>query len=244
MEADSLTQSLAVWGAISGTIGTLAGIANLWLRVTQHKKDQPTLVCTSDFSFEHSSGEAKPIHKLVLRSVGKRPVTVDFVRYCIKPNGIWSNIFKKRIWSSRRWVYDDKSKNSLHITEGKKEEIGISLPNGIGILNIIRAEVHDQSGKVWLVKWPSNSKLKEAVHYEKLHETEEVNENRICKLSGYTTSGSFHIYTHWNSTPGNKSSFKSKFFRFSSREEYEKKLNNIIENQQPKLLSCEVDEVV
>lgn len=243
METDSLTQTLAIWGAVTGTIGTVAGIANLALRIKQHKKDQPKLVCTSDFSFEHSSGKANPKHKLIIRSVGKRPVTVDFIRYCIKPKGFWQSLFKKRVWKSKRWIYDDKPRKPMHITEGKKEETKITMPNGLEISDIVRVEVHDQSGFVWEVEWPSPKKLATLVHYEQLHETEESNDNRVCKLSGYTASGAYHIYTHWNPAPRSKSSFTGKFFHFKIKKEYDEKLTDIIENQQPKLLSCEIDDV-
>jgi hypothetical protein len=104
-------------------------------------------------------------------------------------------------------------------------------------------EVHDQSGKTWAVKWPSSSKLEILVHHEKLHATEESNENRVCKLSGYTASGKYHIYVHWNSTPKNKNAFNGKYFYFKTKKEYDEKLKDIIENQQPKLLACEADEI-
>ena len=116
METESLTQTLALWGAVTGTIGTVAGIANLALRFKQHKKDQPKLLCTSEFSFEHSAGVARPQHKLIIRSVGKRPVTVDYVRYFINPKGFWQSLFKQRAWNKNRWIYDDQPRSAMHIT--------------------------------------------------------------------------------------------------------------------------------
>ena len=243
MEADSLTQTLAVWGAITGTIGTVAGIDNLVIRIKQHKKDQPKLMCSSDFSFEHSSGNVSPKHKLILRSVGKRPVTVDYIRYFIKPKPLWQRLFKQWAWLNKRWIYDDRPRNSLHITEGRKEELKISLPNGLSIPEILKVEVHDQAGKAWSVKWPSSRKLAVLVHYEQLHESEESNDSRLCKVSGYSASDSYHIYVHWNPVPKSKNQFKGKFFHFKNMKEYLAKLKDILENQQPKLLACEIDEI-
>lgn len=243
MDIDSITRTLAIWGAVTGTIGTIAGIANLVLRFKQHKKDQPKLLCTSDFSFEHLSGEVRPQHKVILRSVGKRPVTLDFIRYCINPTNFWQRLFKQRTWGLGRWVYDDALSKALHITEGKKEVISIKLPDGLSVTEIVKAEVHDQSGTIWPIAWPSQSKLEFLVHQEKLHESEESNENRVCKISGYTISGAYHIYTHWNPKPKDKNSFKGKFFHFKNEKEYQTKLKDIIEKQQPKLLTCEIDEI-
>lgn len=244
MEAESLTQILAIWGAVTGTIGTIAGIANLILRFKQHKKDQPTLLCSSKFSFEHSAGVARPQHKLIVRSVGKRPVTIDYVRYFIKPKGFWQSLFKQAVWHQHRWVFDDKSKSTMQITEGKKEEIKISIPNVLSISEIAKVEIHDQSGKAWKVKWPSAKKLAMEVHHEQLHESEESNNERLCKVSGYTAAGKYHIYAHWNPTPRSKSSFTVKFFHLKSEKEYQSKLHDILEVQQPKILACESDEII
>lgn len=243
MEADSLTQTLAIWGAITGTIGTVAGIANLILRMKQHKKDQPKLVCTSDFSFEHSSGSARPQHKLILRSVGKRPVTVDHVRYFIRPKDFWQTLFKKRTWAKKRWIYDDKPRASMQITEGRKEEIRISMPNGLTIPEIVKVEIRDQAGQAWKVKWPTAKTLAKEVHHEQLHESEESNDDRICKVSGYTAGGKYYIYAHWNPTPRSKKSFKGRYFYLENSKEYQAKLCEILEIQQPKILSCELDEI-
>jgi len=243
MEADSLTQTLAVWGAITGTIGTIAGIANLVIRLKQHKKDQPKLKCASDFSFEHSSGSVSPKHKLILRSIGKRPVTVDHIRYFIKPKAFWQRVLKKWIWSNNRWIYDDKPRNTIHITEGRKEELKISMPNGISIPEVLKVEIYDQTGKAWSVKWPSPKKLAVLVHHEQLHESEDSNDSRLCKVSGYAASDSYHIYAHWNPTPKSKNSFKGRFFHFNNFNEYQAKLKDILEIQKPKLLACEIEEI-
>ena len=243
MEAESLTQTLALWGAVTGTIGTAAGIANLVLRFRQHKKDQPKLLCTSEFSFEHSAGVARPQHKLIIRSVGKRPVTVDYVRYFINPKGFWQSLFKQRAWNKNLWIYDDKPRSAMHITEGRKEVIRISMPNGLSIPEIAKVEIHDQSGKAWKVKWPSARKLSTEVHHEQLHESEESNSDRVCKISGYSAADKYRIYTHWNPTVGNKSSFKGKFFHLKSEKEYQTNLREIIDIQQPKILACETDEI-
>ncbi|MDR9497766.1 MAG: hypothetical protein RI556_01215 [Hydrogenovibrio sp.] len=244
MEAESLTQTLALWGAVTGTIGTIAGIANLVLRFKQHKKDQPRLLCSSNFSFGHFAGSPHPKHKLTLRSIGKRPVTIDYVRYFIKPKSFWQSLFRHRAWHQNRWKYDYHPKSTMQITEGKKEEIGISMPDGLSILDIVKVEVHDQSGTAWKVKWPSSKRLEIEVHNEKLHESEESNTERLCKVSGYTAAGKYHIYTHWNPTPKNKSSTKGRFFHFNNENEYQAKLRDILDVQQPKILACELDEIV
>jgi hypothetical protein len=175
--------------------------------------------------------------------VGKRPVTIDYVRYFIKPKGFWQSLFRQRSWSQNRWVYDDKPRTTIQITEGQKEDIGISMPKGLTIPEIVKVEIYDQSGKSWKVKWPSANKLAIEVHHEQLHESEEQNPERLCKISGYRAAGKYHIYAHWNPTPKNKNSFKGKFFHLKNEKEYQSKLRDILDVQQPKILACELDEV-
>lgn len=35
------TEALAMWGAITGSIGTTAGLVNLWIRFKQYKLGKP-----------------------------------------------------------------------------------------------------------------------------------------------------------------------------------------------------------
>lgn len=243
MEISNLTQALAIWGAITGTIGTIAGIVNLVLRIKQHKGDRPNLLCSTDFSCEHCSGKVNQRQKVVVRSIGRRPVTPDFIRYFIKPTGFWNNLFRRLIWRSGRWIYEADCGNGGQITEGKKEEFKISLPSDLSITRIVGAAVCDQSGKAWKVRWPTPKKLAALVYYESFHYSEESNDDRLCKISGYATSNRFHIFTNWNPTPGNKNSFTGRHFRFSSKKEFQEKLDNLVEIQRPKMLSCEIDEI-
>lgn len=243
MATDSLTQLLAVWGAVTGTIGTLAGVAGLLLRVKQHKKDQPKLVCSSDFSFEHSSGSARPRHKLILRSVGKRPVTIDFVRYCLRPKSFWQNFFKKRMWRKKRWVWDEKQKNKMQLTEGIKEEIEVYLPSDVTILDVVNVEVYDQTGRVWKVEWPRSRMLHRKARFDELFEDEESNDDKYIKIKGYAAGEEFHIYVQWSPKNKDKNTFKGKYFHFISERKYEIKLKDILKIQKPKILLCEIDEV-
>jgi hypothetical protein len=79
----------------------------------------------------------------------------------------------------------------MHITEGKKEVIRISMPNGLSIPEIAKVEIHDQSGNAWNVKWLSARKLTTEGHHEQLHESEESNCDRVCKISGYSTADKY-----------------------------------------------------
>lgn len=77
----SQTDALALWGAITGTIGTVAGLLGLWLRFRQHGLDKPRLKCESSFGYD---GPNSPKNKITVRAVGRRPVSIDSIRYLKK----------------------------------------------------------------------------------------------------------------------------------------------------------------
>lgn len=243
MEESNLVQTLAIWGAVTGTIGTVTGVIGLILRYRAHKRDNPGLQCKSDFSFEHSSGEASPKHKITIRSVGRRPVAVDYIRYFMRPWRRWHRVFKWYYWSKKRWVYDQVPMTQLNLPEGTKEDVLISLPNGFALGEVQKAEVHDQAGNVWKVSWPRRGKLQTLIKSQALDRKQEENERLQCEVKGYLAGENFHIYVQWNQEPGKKNSFKGRFFQFQTRQEYDRKWEDLTENQIPRLLREEVSEI-
>lgn len=204
MEESNLIQTLAIWGAVTGTIGTVTGIIGLILRYRAHERDNPCLQCESDFSFEHFSGKASPKHKITIRSVGRRPVAVDYVRYFMKPRHRWHCVFKWYHWSNKRWTYDQSPRKSIKLPEGTKEDILISVPNGFSLGEVQKAEVHDQAGNTWKVSWPRRGRLQTLIRSQALDDKQEENQRQQCKINGYIAGQYFHIYAQWNQEPGKK----------------------------------------
>ncbi|WP_223671196.1 hypothetical protein [Kangiella shandongensis] len=235
-----MIQTLAVWGAITGTIGTLTGVISLFLRYKAHKRDNPKLKCQSIFSFEHSSGIARAKHKVVIRSVGRRPVSIDYIRYYVKPERMHHYILRWYFWAHGKWVYDQKPKHSINLTEGKKEAILISLPNVFPLGDVIKVKVFDQAGTSWRVSWYSLRKLKFLIRNEPLDQIEESNSRQNCKVLGYLAGESFYLSVSWNKKPGQNDVFLSKNFKFKNHDEYSKKLQCIEESQIQKFLNEEI----
>lgn len=240
MEQSTLIQTLAVWGAVTGTIGTVIGVISLILRFRAHKRDNPSLLCDADFLFEHSTGGAVSKHKITIRSVGRRPVSVDYIRYFMRPQRRWHNIFRRYHWSQKRWFFDQSPRQPINLSEGKRADILINLPNGFPLDEVLKAEVHDQAGNRWKVTWPRTNVLKRSIRNEMLNEIEKSNDRQQCKIIGYVAGEYFRIYAQWNQQPGNKSSSKGQFFAFRKLADYEKKLRDIEDNQVLKFLNEEI----
>ena len=115
--------------------------------------------------------------------------------------------------------------------------------NGFPLGEVQKAEVHDQAGNAWKVSWPGRGRLQTLIRSQALDDKQEENERQQCKVKGYLAGQYFHIYAQWNQVPGKKSSFKGRFFRFQTRQEYERKWSDLIENQIPSLLREEVSEI-
>lgn len=243
MEIDGLVRALAVWGAITGTIGTLAGVVNLIIRYKQHKGDQPKLRCQSEIRFHHLSGRVTPNHRIVVRSIGRRPVSIDLIRYYFSPDGVWPLFVRRIQWALGKWRYDQIEPKEIHLLEGKKTEIPICLPKG-SLAFTRRVLLFDQTGKPWKVKWPTIRKIRREIYFKKLHESEESNEYCICKVMGYAAGGKFYIFSQWKSKSQLKSSFKGRYFNCKKIDAFERKLEEIITVQRPKLLIGEVEEIL
>lgn len=240
MAESELVRNLAIWGAITGTIGSVSGVISLLLRYRLLRRDNPSLRCAADFSFENSAGEARPKHKIIVRSVGRRPVSVDFVRYYMRPQGRTHRLFKWYYWSKKRWVYDQPLRNPINLHEGQKENIFISVPNGFILHEVLKTEVHDQAGNTWKVQWPAISRLRRLVRNEQLDEKQEENGRQQCKVVGYLAGDYYHIYVHWNREPGNKGTLTGQLLRFENHKEYDASWEEIVNVRVPKFLNEEI----
>ena len=241
MSQTEVTAALAIWGAVTGTIGTFAGLLGLWLRFRQHGLDKAKLECESTFGFE-SPTQAK--HKIVIRSVGRRPVTIDHVRYYIMPKTIKHKLTKGWQHKQGRWIWDQKPRALTKLGEGEKIELSISLPDGLTIEEIYRADIVDQSGCFWAVNWPSLSKLSKTATKEELIKFVKENEKRLVAVAGFRLAEKYFLETKFNTKPERMGVPCGRSFWFMDKKSYEHKLHEIEDKQIPEFLSGNVEEII
>ena len=244
MELSSQTQWLAIWGAATGTIGTIAGVLNLWLRYRHHARDKAALQCKAVFDFEHSSGTATPKHRVLLRSVGRRPIAVDVIRFFIQPRTVVQKLLRAWHWRKGRWVWNQEFRHQTEIPEGQKREEPIRLPDGLDYCDIRKVQVVDQTGRAWPVDWPSKRGLARQVFSKKVFDVEEKNSIRECRVVGYQAGENLYIYAQWNTQPESFSSSAGRFWSFRSAREFEAKRRKVLDEQMPAILRNEADGVV
>lgn len=237
----SQTEVLAIWGALTGTIGTFAGLIGLWLRFKQHGLDKPKLKCESSFSYD---GPNLPKHKITVRAVGRRPVCIDSIRYFITPRSWKQRITKYWQHKTGRWLWHQEPKQKVKLNEGEKSDFLISLPNGICVTEIYKVEVIDQTGQSWPVKWLPNNRLKKVATQEVLNEFIKENERRIVNVTGYRVGEKFFLDTKFNTKPSRTGNISGKGFWFLGLNQYQEKLHDVTEHQSGKFLSGETEEIV
>ena len=233
--------ALSVWGAVTGTIGTVAGLLGLWLRFRQHGLDKAELRCESEFGFESPTSKQ---HKICIRSTGRRPVTIDAIRYLIVPHKIWHKLFKRLLHRRNRYVWVQKLRAKAKIAEGEKAEVHIELPDsGLDIQDIYNAEVIDQTGRHWRVKWPSLSKLSRIATSEQIDFFENKNEFRICSVTGYRLGEKYYLETKFNTIPGRMGVTCARSFWPLDIRAYSEKYKDIKENQCAQFLASSINEI-
>jgi hypothetical protein len=234
------TEILVVWGAVSGTIGTFACMLWLWLRFRQHGLDKPKLVCDSSFSFESPN---RPAHKITIRSVGRRPVVIDEIKYFIIPR-IWSHRLTKRFQHKKGfWVWGQTLEKAINLGEGEKAEVSVSLHESIPITEIYKVKVVDQTGKEWPVKWAAISRLKKIATTEALEDFAEENDTRTVSAIGYRLGTRYFMETKFNTKPGRSGVPCGRAFWFLSIRKYKEKMESVKSVQSIEFLSGESEQI-
>ncbi|MCH8489149.1 MAG: hypothetical protein LAT81_04350 [Oceanicaulis sp.] len=240
------TEILALWGAATGTIGTITGALSLWLRYRHLKRDQTKLRCEVRFDYEVTDGVPKPRYKFVVRNVGRRPVTLDRVQYCYHPKAYRDRLFTRWHWRTGNWCSSDEISKFQPVTlsESQKYEFQIMDFRLPGLQSVGRLRVIDQAERSWRVPWPNKKRIERETSFGEVDKHEESNPRRICKLFGYRIKGEYFIYAQWNHEPPSKGAQKGRTLRFENEADFKLKWAEITSSVIPALMAEEVNDIV
>jgi hypothetical protein len=240
MSTQEVTSALAIWGAVTGTIGTVAGLLSLYLRFKQHKQDAANLKCGSEFVFDRYS---YPNHRIICRSVGRRPITIEAINYYILPKKLWQRLIKNKLHKEGKWVFKQELQRPVELTDGKKTEIKMSLIEGLEYSEIYRVQAVDQTGCLWSVEWPSPKNLNIVSSEESLFELEKEQGNRSIKILGCRCGERYLIETEFHSKLRISGGITGRTFTFLDYGSYTSKLDDIVDSQAGQYLESKADEI-
>ncbi|WP_152534633.1 hypothetical protein [Martelella sp. AD-3] len=237
------TSNLAAWGAITGTIGVLAGLINLVLRVREHIRDQSKIAAEPVFDFTINPEEANPKFSIVVRAIGRRTVTLDKVEYYYQPSEERFSFLRKHyMWKRRKWVSHDEiqpNNQPVQLSEGTSRTVPISPSRVKNIRHIRRVRIVDQAGRGWRVKWPGRKEITFLTSQDKIKHCEKTTDDKFCKLVGYRAGDKWYVTVQWSSGDLFRS-IASRYFSYRDRASFERKFGDLQENQIDRFLSGEI----
>ncbi|HAI29045.1 MAG TPA: hypothetical protein DCM48_05770 [Thalassospira sp.] len=229
---------LAVWGAVTGTIGTLAGVLGFGLRLRQYLADKPRLKNDVEFRFGGMDG-GEPSHLIYLRSTGRRPVSIDYIEYHIRPSKFFDRMFVRWLRRDGRWVHRDKLFKPLVLEEGKKVQVGLARVQGMPVTSISGIFAIDQTGRSWKVRWPSRRKVAKLATSEKITSVNFEGDRRNVEITQYRVGDKYKIHLFIKDTGGGPS--RGHVILRRNIEDSDALFNFLSEIMVPKYLSKEID---
>ncbi|MFT5867268.1 MAG: hypothetical protein ACI82I_003028 [Gammaproteobacteria bacterium] len=182
----------------------------------------------------------KKNYKIVVRSVGRRPVTIDHVQYRSGPSEFPKKLQRWAKWRKGEWVNNvvpatKTSRINTSLTEGTKIEIPIDAER-ISFEHVYKVKIVDQTGRFWPVSWPSRKKIQTITHYKELDNIAEENTQQKVTLHGCEFQKKFRLTILWNPERGKKTPMKGRVFEFNSRKKYTDKVSALRQEKIPVFL--------
>ncbi len=176
-----------------------------------------------------SNGVPRPKYKIVVRCIGRRPVTLDGIEYFYNPMELKHRLLRRRLWRDGKYRSVDEvgRQRSVNLAEGEKKEFLIEESRLEHLDKIAKVCVLDQTGKRWRVAWPKPKQLAHNTQHGELDRVEEENPRRTCRIVGYYFRDEYYILAHWNKEPPSKNSFVGRTFHFDRKDAYARKLEEI-----------------
>jgi hypothetical protein len=187
-----------------------------------------------DHEFHHGSNPRKN-YKIVVRSVGRRPVTIDHAQYRLGPLEFPTKLQRWAKWRKGDWVRNVEPKNKVSLTEGTKIEIPIDVES-ISFEHVYKVKIVDQTGRFWPVAWPSRKKILTITHYKELDNLAEENPQQKVTLHGYEFQKKLKLTIFWNPEAGKKTAMKGRSFEFNSHKQYTDKVSVLKQEKIPVFL--------
>ena len=147
------TQILAIWGAITGTLGSMIGVLSFIIKYKVYNKDKALLKIITNLGFTFNRSGIKQKNSITVVSVGKKTVFVESIQYFLRIENICRRFISFFYYNKGLYLHEYTFESIIEIQEGKNHKIDITLPKGLQLSDIKKIRIIDQTGKLWKVPW-------------------------------------------------------------------------------------------
>ena len=232
------TEVLAIIGAISGVLGTLLGCGNFYLRFSQQRKDRAKLRCRLVFQEPKNSGIALRVVNVEIRSIGCRPINLDYLELCHSKEGLIGNVQARWHWLRGEWKTNYPiSPEKKRLTENSKTVCIISSER-VDLSTVKRIFVVDEVGNRWKVATSNVSGLLSKYQKTKINSLSYSGRHLEYDVDAYSLGKCFFINIRWKHD-GVPKSTKSKLLKFRSAKDLDQKFRELETSILPRYLNGE-----
>jgi len=235
------TENLSIWGAVTGTIGTLIGTLGFIIRFKTYARDKIKIRVDSYLKYHDSTDESKSNHMVVFCQ-GKQSIYISEIKYYWRPEG-WRNYFRYFYYLKNLYIYNREISDGIKIEPNRNVKIGINLIEGLDIREITKIRIVDETGKSWKVPWFRKDTI-DRYNTNKIIKEEELFEKGIheVKLSARKIGDYYRIILMYkNKSIQNQT--KGKYFYSRDEKSYNKNLHKVIDDIVPEILDGKISEI-
>ncbi|BCA95548.1 hypothetical protein TUM19329_19090 [Legionella antarctica] len=180
---------LSLWGAITGTIGTILGVIGLILKAKEFNRNKANLICKSEIKY-------KSIDDLDVRifasALGRTPVQMNKLKIYVMPKKFWMRLLKFLYYKRGKFLLElDIPKRKIN--EQEKVDFKLDIPKGLEYIDIYKLYIIDGVHKEWPVEWPSVSTVKKKIKKIQLGQFEIKGDLQTIILTSYLLYKQFYL---------------------------------------------------
>ncbi len=180
---------LSLWGAITGTIGTILGVIGLILKAKEFNRNKANLICKSEIKYQ-------TIDNLDVRifasASGRSPVQINKLKIYVMPSKPWIRLIRFFYYKRKEFILElDIPKRKIN--EQERIDFKLNLPNGLKYSDIYKMYIIDGVHKEWPVEWPSVSTVKKKIEKIQLGKLEIKGDLQTVILTSYQLYKRFYL---------------------------------------------------
>ncbi|GGI90680.1 hypothetical protein [Legionella impletisoli] len=156
---------LSIWGAVTGTVGTILGIISITLKIKEFNRNKPNLVCKSQIKYSTINNLDV---RIFISSTGRTPIQINKIKVYVLPRKFWMRILKSYYYKKRKAILElNVPKTTLN--EQEKIDFKLAIPQDLEYSDIYKISIIDGVDKEWPVDWPSVSTVKKKTNQTVCH---------------------------------------------------------------------------